>query len=183
MRLPLNKFLKKLGVDHVLSPYETQPWFYYDEKHGVTCSAEVRMGPDGSDVEAEVQFLKDPDHEETEEGEGDTGGLLAQIPAGGRAQIMYLRAEPVSRIEWAPKLLRVKGKDYVNEMHGWEAKGCDFFVACIQSMSMEEIPDVDMLVEKNMTDTSGKGGGASGKVGRKSPKIKPAQVMGMGKKP
>ena len=59
MCLELKKFLEKLGVNHVLSPYETQPWFHYDASRGLTCSAEVRMGPSGDDIEAEIQFLYD----------------------------------------------------------------------------------------------------------------------------
>ena len=74
MREPLDKFMEDLGVGRILSPYETQPWMHYDEEQGISCSAEVRMGPGGDDVEAEIQFLyDDPDaiEEEVKESESD----------------------------------------------------------------------------------------------------------------
>lgn len=166
MRLPLNKFLEKLGVGHTLSPYETYPWFLYDEARGVTCSAEVRMGPGGDDVEAEIQFL----HDEMEDG------------TGSREQVMWMRAVPAIPGEWTPKLLRIKGKDYVNAFHDWESKGCEFFLSCISAIQVGEMPDIDALVESKMQDDSDQAGGGRGRIGRKSPKIKTSQLLGM-KKP
>lgn len=174
MRLPLNKFLEKLGVDHTLSPYETQPWFLFDEARKITCSAEVRMGPGGEDIEAEIQIL----HEEKDEESGESG----EGSAGGREQILWMRAVPVIPGEWTPKLLRIKGKDYVNAFHDWEGKGCDFFLACVGALQMGEIPDIDALIEDKMQDDSFGGSGRMGRVGRKSPKVKTAQLLGM-KKP
>jgi hypothetical protein len=170
MRVPLNKLLEKLGVGRVLMPYETQPWFLYDEGKGITCSAEVRMGPGAEDAEAEIQFLKD----ETE-GEGGGGGDTS------RQQIMRMRAVPVSEKEWSPKELWVKGEDYVNKIHNWEEKGCEFFRACIEAIQMGVLPEIDELIERELPDDDGFGGGRRGKIGRKSPKIKPAQLLGMKK--
>ena len=170
MREKLDTLLQKLGVSYVLSPYETMPWSHYDEEQGLTCSAEVRMSPAGDDIESEIQFFQD----ETEDDE-ETGS------AGGREQILWMRCEPSGQDEWAVKQLRVKGKDYVNEFGGWEEKGCELFRSCIEALQMGEIPDIEELVENTMRDDSFGGGGRRGKVGRKSPKIKPAQLMGMKK--
>ena len=68
MRFELKKLMEKLGVNRVLAPYETQPWFHYDSTKGITCSAEVRMGPGNEDIEAEIQFLKDEGSEGGQEG-------------------------------------------------------------------------------------------------------------------
>ncbi len=169
--------MEKLGVNRELSPYETHPWYHYDAEKGITCSAEVRMGPGGSDVEAEIQFLTDPnDDDEAEDGDEETSA------GSGTEQIMLLRIEPVMDGKWSPKLLRVKGEDYVNKMHNWEEKGCDFFRACIESIQMGELPVIDELIEKKLSDDSGSGGGSSGRIGRKSPKVKPGALLGM-KKP
>ncbi len=187
MRLLIDKLFERLGIDRVLYPYETQPWFFYDSDKGISCSAEVRMGPSGEDIEAEVQLVYDDTDEDEEapppkppsysddkkDGEGDgkkeegNGGKFW----GGPKQLLFLRAEPSGEGLWAPKHLRVNGKNYVNEFHDWEGKGCDFFTSCVQSINMEEVPDVDELVEQHMKDTSKGGRGRRGRVGRKSPKM------------
>ncbi len=172
MREPLDQILRNLAVSYVLAPYETQPWFFYDEESGVTCSAEVRMGAGGQDVEAEIQLLKEED-DDSEDGEQDA--------AGGREQILWMRVEPVTDEKWELRALRIKGKNYVNEFHGWEEKGCQFFRSCVEAMQMDEMPNFDVLVEQNMRDDTSGGGGRSGRVGRKSPNVKPGQLMGMKK--
>lgn len=167
MRIALKELLEKFGVRHVLSPYETQPWFFYDEAKGQTCSAEVRMGPGAADLEAEIQLLKDEDIDESSAG------------FGGREQIMIMRIKPTLQGLWAPESLFVKGKEYTNEIHDWEGKGCSFFRACIQAMQMNQMPDFDELIKREFPDDDWGGGGSRGKIGRKAPKIKPAQLLGM----
>ncbi|MGQ0526816.1 MAG: hypothetical protein ACT4OY_02110 [Alphaproteobacteria bacterium] len=172
MRVELKKLLEQLGVGHVLSPYETHPWLHYDEAQGMTCSAEVRMGPGGDDIEAEIQMLKDS---------GDEGEGAASGGGGGRQQIMLMRACPALSKEWSPVDLKIKGENFVNKMHDWEGKGCNFFRACIQAIQMGQMPNIDELIEKELDDDGGMGGGRRGKIGRKSPKIKPAQLLGLKK--
>ena len=182
--MTLEKLLEKLGVDHVLSPYETQPWFHYDTEKEITCSAEVRMGPGGEDVEVEVQFLQDEKETgESEEDKGEEGKANeGDQSSGGREQIMHMRALPVAVDQWSPTTLCIKGKNYVNEIYNWEEKGCNFFRACIEAVSMGVLPDIDALVKKELNDDDGsRGGGRKGKIGRKSPTIKPGQLLGMKK--
>lgn len=183
MREKLEKLLELLAVNYVLSPYETMPWSHYDETKGITCSAEVRMGPDYEDVEAEIQFFyDDKEDEEGSDGTGENAGPAKSPIIGGRQQILWMRGTPVTDDLWAPKILRVQGKSYVNEFHGWEDKGCEFFRNCVQALQMGEIPDIDEMVESTMRDDSWGGGrGKRGRVGKKSPKIKPAQLLGMKK--
>ena len=177
MRIEFKKLMEKLGVNRELAPYETHPWMHYDEEKGLTCSAEVRMGPGAADLEAEIQFLTDPDRlsEDDEDDESDGSN-------SGTEQIMFMRAEPVMEGKWSPKDLRVKGEDYVNKFHDWEGKGCDFFRACVESIQMGDVPEIEELIEKKLQDDSGFGGGSSGRIGRKSPKVKPGALLGM-KKP
>ena len=176
MRVELKKLLEKLGVNHELSAYETHPWLHYDAEKGISCSAEVRMGPNSADLEVEIQFLKDePDEDsENEEGEETTSASATQ-------QIMRMRAEPFNDSQWAPKQLWIKGEDYINKVSEWEEKGCNFFKACVQALQMGELPDIDELIEKELDDDNF-GSGKRGRVGRKSPKIKPGALLGM-KKP
>lgn len=171
MRIELDKMLEKLGVSYVLSPYETMPWVHYDDIKGETCSAEVRMGPSGDDVEAEIQIIKD---ETDDDGSDDSS-------TGGREQIMWMRADATSQDQWGPKQLRIKDKDYVNDFAGWEEKGCEFFRAVIEALQMGEIPNFDDLIDEHMKDDSFYGGGRRGRIGRKSPNVKPGQLLGMKK--
>ena len=172
MRVDLAKLMEKLGVGHVLAPYETQPWLFYNPERGITGSAEVRMGPSGDEVEAELQFLYD-------EGIQQPPSDPPRAP-GMPEQIMRLRATPIVTGEWSPINLWVKGEDYVNKIYDWEEKGCNFFKACAQALQSGEIPNVEELIEKELDD-DGSGGGGRGRIGHKAPKIKPAQLLGMKK--
>lgn len=198
MRLPLLELLEKLGVDHMLEAYETQPWLHYDEDEGITASAEVRMGPGREDLEAEIQFLYDdhedidetrPDEDEQGDADGDGAGGAMPMPEGppvpkrvirsGREMIMIMRALPAFDDMWEVKKLIVRTNDYVNAFHGWEEKGCEFFTSCAQSLQMGELPDINDIIEQTLNEQDRWGGGRAGRVGRKSPKIKPGALLGM----
>lgn len=176
MKVALKTLLEKLGVGHELSAYETQPWLLYDSDRGITCSAEVRMGPGSEDLEAEIQFMYD-EGKIPIPAEGETAQKIygPDIPV----QIMRMRALPADNL-WTPNELFVKGIDYNNKIYNWEEKGCNFFRACISAIQMNLIPDVDDLIAKELSDDEDFGGG-SGRIGRKAPKIKPAQLLGMKK--
>ncbi|MAI61701.1 MAG: hypothetical protein CBB87_04300 [Micavibrio sp. TMED27] len=163
MRETLPKLLHKLAVSHLMSAYETMPWVHYDDVHGLTCSAEVRMGPGEKDLEAEIQMLKDDEN------------------ASGPDQILWMHAEPVSDGMWSPLQLRVCGENYVNVFHGWEQKGCDFFRSTVESLQMGIIPDFEALVNQYMVDDTGGGRSSGGRIGRKAPKASNNAVMGMKK--
>jgi len=195
MRVELSELLEKLGVSYVLSPYETMPWFHYDEAKGITCSAEVRMGSTQEDVEAEIQLLRDEDAEDEDEGEDDSGiGSMEiedpddpkskganEVEPGGRKQVMWMRADSAVQGQWGPKLLRINDKDYVNAFHDWEGKGCELFKSTIESLQMGSIPDFDDLIDDKMQDDSLYGGGRRGRIGRNPPHVEPGQVLGMRK--
>lgn len=184
MRVELKELLEKLGVARELSAYEAEPWFLYDEEKGITCSAEVRMGPNADDLEAEVQFLYDEEQEEekiTEPNESE--GILepiVEIVKFYRKQILHMKALPKVQGQWTPVDLRVNDKNYVNEIFDWEGKGCEFFRGCIEAIQMGELPNIEELEKKNMKDDS-KGRNGRGRIGRKSPKANPAALMGMKK--
>ncbi len=172
MRVDLKKLMENLAVDRVLMPYETQPWFLYDAERGITCSAEVRMGPASEDVEAEIQFLKD-------NAEDESGGSGEGQMGGGGEQVMRMRALPGTDGLWTPKEFKVRGEDYANKVGDWEEKSCNFFRACIQSIQMGDLPNIEELIKQELDDDDFWGGGKRGKIGRKSPKIKPQQLLGM----
>ena len=91
MRIEYTELMEKLGVGHCLSAYETRPWFLHDSDKGVMCSAEVRVGPGSSDVEAEIQFLHDEDSEAIPEPEEKTKKKplpLIKYGPGGQDEII-----------------------------------------------------------------------------------------------
>lgn len=195
MHMPLEKIMDRLGVGRILYAYETNPWFLYDEDKGVTCSAEVRMGPDSQDVEAEIQFIKDEPSEDEEGEEADTSeagsdeddgeedeegdSTLEELTPGRPLQILIMRIVPSSQDMWETEKMYVKGENYENKLAGWDEKGGNFFRACVESIQMGELPNIDDLIERNLTEGGFWGKGKRGKVGRKSPTIKPAQLLGM----
>lgn len=163
MQITINELMDKLGVGRLLSPYETQPWSFYDSAKGQTCSAEVRMGMDGDEIEAEVQMVYDTP------------------PAGkpSMEQICFIRAKP-SGEGWDSVLLRVRGETYGADKYNWQEKGCVFFALLVQSLQMNEIPDIDELLEEAFRGRD-RGADQRGGGGGKSPKIKPAALMNIKK--
>lgn len=162
MRADLKQLCDKLGVGYVLSPYETCPFASYDAAQGITASAEVRMNNDGTEIEAEIQFVYDN-------------------PAAGKPsveQMCWIFCKPVTQDKWSPTALKIKGKDEANTVYEWEEKGCSFFSACVQEIKMNVIPDIDDIAEKEMGGDerfrdSRRGGGG------KAPKIKPQALLGL----
>ncbi len=160
MRLPLSEFLQKLGVNTVLGSYETYPWSSSDNALGKTCSAEVRMNPDATEIEAELQIFYD-------------------MPEAGKPpieQILWLKSIP-HQGNWDVTDLRIKREDWRGKMYGWEDKCCNFFRACVMEIEQGRIPDIESLLEKEMKDNERFGGGRGGS--GKSPRIKPAQLLQM----
>lgn len=166
MKVPYKELLEKLGVRRQLAAYETQPWMHYDDEKGINCSAEVRIGPGAQDAEAEIQFLYD-DPEEHDKTNPD--------------QILLMRMKPVAGYLWGPCSLKARGEDFTLKFSDWEKKGCEFFQACIQDIQMGNLPDIEELMKKHLTDDDGSGGKGRGKIGRKSPKVNANALLGMKK--
>ena len=197
MRLPLSELLQKLAVEHEMVPYETRPWVYYDDERGITCSAEVRMGTDGKDFESEVQFLYDDpemarqdfeatqktEEEDSDSSSGDNppGVTVEPVEISMIQQKFFIRARMMAVETWSPIYLSLKREDYTNKIGEWEEKACNIFRSCVQSINMEEIPDIEELIKSEMEEGWG-GRGRRGRIGKKSPKVKPGALLGM-KKP
>ncbi len=165
MRVTFKDLLEALGIYRILSAYETNPWMLYDDEKGISCSAEVRIGSAAQDAEAEIQFLYDNPEEHNKTNPD---------------QIMLMRIKPTNEGLWAPYYLKIQGEDYINKFSGWEKKGCEFFFACVQAMQMGDLPDIEDLIKKHLKDEDSDRQGR-GKIGRKSPKINPANLLGMKK--
>lgn len=164
MRDTLSELMERLGVDHALSPYETNPWSAYDSIKGLTCSAEVRMSPGGDEIEAELQRLwEDP-----------------QPGTRPIEQVLWMKATPHLQDKWSVSQLRILGENWAGKTYNWEEKCCNFFRACASELAMGNIPDIDALLDREMRDKE-RFGDQRGSGGGKSPKIKPAQLLDMKK--
>ncbi|MCB1538406.1 MAG: hypothetical protein H6865_04350 [Rhodospirillales bacterium] len=162
MKLSLRELVDRLGVGRELHAYETQPWIYVDSKDGITASAEVRMSGDGDTLEAELQFMYD-------------------TPPEGKSpveQVMWLKARPLMRLEgmWATTDLWLRRENYANKVYNWEEKGCNFFRACVREIKAERLPDIDLLISRELASREVFGGGA-GEGSNKSPQIKTTQLL------
>lgn len=175
MRIPYKDLMEKLGVGHILSPYETRPWFHYEAEQGITCSAEVRVGPGAEDLEAEIQYLYDDHDEEDEDGAAGVLGF------GRPEQILLMRFMPSRDGLWAGTHMFLRGEIYHTKIGDWDKRGCEFFILFIGALQMGELPDVDELIEQHLTDGSSRGGGRRGRVSKKGFKVaqKPPKMGGM----
>lgn len=162
MKVSFRELMDRLGVGRAMIAYETQPWVHTDDKEGITAQAEVRMNGDGDEIEAELQFIYD------------------NPPAGKPAveQVVWLKAKPLPRLEnqWATTDLWVRKENYSNKMYNWEEKGCNFFRACVREIKAERLPDIDLLLSRELNTREVFGGGA-GEGSNKSPSIKTNQLL------
>ena len=161
MKVSLNKMMENLGIDHVLTAFESDMHQTYDAATSATCSAEVRMGPpDAHELEVEVQIFRDNPQE-------------GELPF---EQIMYLVIKPKMGQEWEPVLLKVRNEDMTGGFGDWEGGACDFYRAVTYHLKMDEFPDIDDLIDEHLDGEKGHAGRAGRRGGgRKNPKFKPPQ--------
>lgn len=162
MRASLPETMEKLGVSYTLSPYETCPWAASDLMSGVTFSGEVRMSPDGNEIECELQ-------------------LLNENPEAGKPsleQLLWMQITPFTADIWTVKNLRVRNENWNNKVYSWEEKACNLFRACVTELGLGNVPDFDELLDREFLSKERFGDQRGGGAG-KSPKIRPGQLLNM----
>lgn len=162
MRATLPETMEKLGVGYTLSPYETCPWAAADLMTGATFSGEVRMSPDGKEIECELQLLNDN----------------AEADKPSVEHLMWMQVVPFTGEIWMVKNLRVRGEVWNSRVSNWEEKACNLFRACVSELSMGNVPDFDELLEREFLSKDRFGDQRGGGAG-KSPKIRPGQLLNM----
>jgi hypothetical protein len=164
LTVTIDELCSKLGVGYALGPYQTHPWSASQADKGMTCSAEVRMGTSGDEIEAEAQMMYD-------------------VPPAGKPpmeQICYLKATPSREGKWDVVALRIKGEPYGKDIANWQEKSCNFFSMLVGALAGDEIPDIDALIEeafhaKEKFYNQRQGGGG------RAAKAKAGQLLGMKK--
>lgn len=162
MRATLEEVMENLGVGYTLSPYETCPWAASDLMTGQTFSAEVRMSPDGNEIECELQ-------------------LMSENPEPGKLPfetLMWMQLNPFVQDKWSVKNLRVRNEVWNGKVYGWEEKSCNLFRACVTELALGNVPDFDELLDREVTSRERFGDQRGGGAG-KSPKIRPGQLLNM----
>ena len=162
MRVQLPELMEKLGVGYSLSPYETCPWAASDTLAGTTFSGEVRMSPEGEEVECELQLLNDN-------------------PDSGKPPIehlLWMQITSASDKAWSIKTFRVRNEIWNAKVSGWEEKACSLFRACVAELALGNVPDFDELVDREFLKKERFGDQRGGGAG-KSPKIRPGQLLNM----
>lgn len=160
MKVTTQELMDHLGVDHILSPYETAPWSTYDPDRGLTCNADVRMGPDMDDLEAEIVLVYDTPPE----------------GAPSVEQIMFLHLKLDMNKKWTADVLKLQGETFTGKIYDWDKKACEFFISATLQLTRNVIPDFEEMIERifKAADTFGSGTGGGG--GRK-PIIRPEQLL------
>jgi hypothetical protein len=164
MRATLKEMCEMLGAFQILGPYELVPWSASDATKGQTISAEVRMNPDGDELEAEIQIIHDTPQ---------AGGASVE-------QFLWLCATPHVQDKWSVKTLRIKNEIWNNKVYNWEEKACNLFRATVTQIEQGFVPDMEEMIEKHIRSKE-RFGDQRGSGGGKSPKIKPAQLLDMKK--
>lgn len=162
MRATLQELCDKLGLDHVPMAYESVPLSLYDETKGMTASAEVRMGDNQAELDAEILAIHDLPPED---------GLSVNV-------IMNMNVRPKQDGRWTPQSFMVKGEDYAAKIGNWEERACEFYNKICLCMKRGEMPDFEEMIG-DILDSGNYDGRRGGGTSRKSPKIKPAQVLGI----
>jgi hypothetical protein len=162
-RVEAKELFDKMGVGYVLGPYETFPWSAYDSEKGITCSAEVRMGGDSREADAEVQMLYD-------------------TPPEGKPPmelVCMMHCAPDSDNLWTVTNLRIHGEPFGEGIYNWQEKACNFLSAVGRALATGEVPDIEELIREEFhggerfADQQGGGG--------KAPKINSKALLGMKK--
>ena len=160
MKVTRKELMQKLGVGRDLNPYEASPWVHYDEDEGISCSAEVRVEGDGESAEAEFQFVYD---------DPPAGKLPVE-------QICYIQSRVKSEGLFEVTNLMVRREDRAGSVYNWEEKCCNFFRACVREIKAGRIPDIDMLLDRELGGGE-RGSDKWGDGSSKSPKINTQQLM------
>lgn len=165
MRVSKKDLMDRLAVGYELGSYETCPWSCYDGESGRTCSAEVRMDPEGMELEAEIQLMHD-------------------TPPEGKPpmeQIFWIKSKPLqSSGEWEIADFKLRGAAPEEEIYNWQEKSCNFFSAFVQELQTDVIPDIDELIDREFHSRERAGDQSEGG-GGKSPVIKANQLLDMKK--
>lgn len=163
MRLTLDQFLNKIGVDMTLRPYEAIPFDYFNMDRGLDVMAEVSLSGDSRLINVEIQQIE----------HGHNGHLKFR-------QILQLQLEVEPTGIYMAKSLRYNGVQLAGKKRNWFEGSCRFIKQSIALIQKGTMPDFEMIYKTCIEDDGGAhaGGGTSGRNLKNDKPIKPDQVTG-----
>ena len=147
MRLTLEQFLVKIGVEATLRPYETIPYDYFNPDKGLDVMAEISLSGDGALINMEIQQI-----EHTPEGKMNFRQILQ----------MQLEREPTGI--FMATSLRYMGQQYAGKRRNWFEGGCRFIKQAIALLKKGTVPDFESIYKATIDEAEGNAtaGGSGG---------------------
>ena len=147
MRVTLDQFLNKIGVEAVLRPYETIPFDYFNPDKGLDVMAEVSLSGDGSLINAEIQQI-----------EHLTGDKM------NFRQILQMQLEREPTGVFMAISLRYNGQQLAGKKRNWFEGGCRFAKQAIALIKKGTVPDFESIFKATIEETDGNAtaGGSGG---------------------
>jgi hypothetical protein len=165
MRLALEPFLKKLGIDQPLRPYETIPIDYFNPDKGTDFMAGISLSGDKLQLNAEIQLITYP-----EQGQGNHKPDIKHV--------FSLKAVRDSQGLYFANYLRVMDKNVHESYKNWFETGAQFFTQCTTHIKKAMLPDLDTIFKNTFGNNDDKGdnmGGGTSSRNFKNDKLVPKQ--------
>lgn len=147
MRLTLDQFLTKIGVEAMLRPYETIPYDYFNSDKGLDVLAEVSLSGDASLINVEIQQI--------------THGANDRVDVRQVLQMQLIR-EPTG--VYMATGLRYSGQQLAGSKRNWFENGCRFIKQTMALIKKGTLPDFDALYKSTLEEADGNStaGGSGG---------------------
>jgi hypothetical protein len=145
MRLSMEQFLTKIGVEATLRPYETIPFDYFNPDKGIDVLAEVSLSGDGTAINVEIQQI--------------THGANDKMDF---RQIMQMELDREPTGIFMAKILRYDGQSLTAKKN-WFENGCRFIKQAMALIKKGTLPDFEAIFKATLEDNdTGVGGGGAG---------------------
>lgn len=158
MRVTLDQFLNKIGVEATLRPYETIPFDYFNMDKGLDVMAEVSLSGDGSLINMEIQQI-----------EHLTNGKT------NFRQVLQLQMEREPNGIFMASSLRYNGQQLAGKKGNWFDNGCRFIKQSVALIRKGTAPDFEAIYKTTLDEAEGAvtGGGGGGGRSLRGDKIPP----------
>jgi len=166
MRLTLEQFMNKIGVEAMLRPYETIPYDYFNPEKGLDVMADVSLSGDGRLVNVEIQQI--------EHGPNDKSNFK---------QILQLQLNREPTGVFMATSLRYNGQQLAGKKRNWFEGACRFIKQSVALIKKGTVPDFESIFKATIDEAEGNAtaGGAGGGRSLKGDKVSTKPPLGGGR--